>query len=389
MNIVFISHPLFLGSQSMPRYAQWLTEGMQARGHNVTVWRPEPKMFKLPAPAKLKKWLGYVDQYTLFPRWVKKQLKKQPSDTIYVLTDHALGPWVPLFPKNKTIVHCHDFLAQYSAMGLIPENPTGKSGVAYQKYIRDGFKQSINFISISEKTRDDLHDILGQKEVNISEVVYNGLTRDYRPMPVDECRQSFSEFTGKDLSKGYILHVGGNQWYKNRKGVVQMYDAWRSLYPDATLPLVLIGKVPNKSLYDAYNGAKYKDDIILVTNAPDEIVMKAYAGTSAFLFPSLAEGFGWPIVEAMASGAPVITTNKAPMTEVAGDAGFLVERYPFEKAGLEKWSEESAQVLQQLMQLGDASREEVVKKGLENATRFNSNLALSKVEKIYQKLAAQ
>ena len=71
MKIIFFSHPLFLDHQSMPRYAQWLYNGMKVRGHEVNIWLPAAKFVNLPFPKKFKKWLGYIDQFIIFPNWVK------------------------------------------------------------------------------------------------------------------------------------------------------------------------------------------------------------------------------------------------------------------------------------------------------------------------------
>jgi hypothetical protein len=73
----------------------------------------------------------------------------------------------------------------------------------------------------------DLHKFLN-KEPEISEVVYNGLNNDFTPLPETKARQFLSKIINHNLNKGYILHVGGNQWYKNRSGVIKIYDAWRS-----------------------------------------------------------------------------------------------------------------------------------------------------------------
>src|SRR5690554_2079868 len=96
MNIVFFAHPNFLGQQSMPRFARMLAEGMKERGHNVEIWMPKPVLHSLPTPAILKKWMGYIDQYIIFPSQIKKRLDAYPPDTLFVFTDHALGPWIPL-----------------------------------------------------------------------------------------------------------------------------------------------------------------------------------------------------------------------------------------------------------------------------------------------------
>src|SRR6478609_376106 len=124
MNIIVFAHPTFLGHQSMPRYANMIEKGMTDRGHSVEIWTASPFFFKLPAPSSLKKWMGYIDQFLLFPIQVKSKLKKNTPNTLYVFSDHALGPWIPLVSKKLHVIHCHDFLAQQSALGQISENST-------------------------------------------------------------------------------------------------------------------------------------------------------------------------------------------------------------------------------------------------------------------------
>ena len=133
MNIVFFTHPDFLGHVSMPRFSRMMEEGMKKRGHKTEVWTPKPRFFKLPVPKAVKKWLGYIDQYVIFPMETRRRLKKWPKNTLFVFTDNALGPWVPLVTHLPHVMHCHDFMAQESALGLVPENPTGWTGKQYQK----------------------------------------------------------------------------------------------------------------------------------------------------------------------------------------------------------------------------------------------------------------
>jgi glycosyltransferase involved in cell wall biosynthesis len=115
----------------------------------------------------------------------------------------------------------------------------------------------------------------------------------------------------------------------------------------------------------------------------DESVKMAYVGASAFLFPSLAEGFGWPIAEAMSSGCPVVTTNEAPMTEVAGNAGFLIARRPIENDLAKSWAVESAGVVNSILQLSAEEHQRVVNEGIKNACRFNTQQSLNNIEAIY------
>lgn len=383
MNIVFFTHPQFLVSQSMPRYTQWLANGIEERGHSIEIWAPKAYFYKLPVPKSLKKWMGYIDQYLLFPSSVKNKLSKCSSDTLFVFTDHALGPWVPLVANRKHIIHCHDFLAQRSALGEIAENKTSWTGQKYQDFIRRGFSQGKNYISISKNTRADLHRLLGTNP-QLSEVVYNGLNRSFSPAAdKTKIREELQLETGINLEAGYILHVGGNQWYKNRKGVIEIYDSWRSI-SDKKHPLLMVGAIPSASLLEQYEKSPFKKDIHLLSLKPDDFVKKVYAGAYVFLFPSLAEGFGWPIAEAMASGCPVITTNLAPMTEVGGDAAVYIDQRPVKSNDALDWAIRSAQILEETIQISPSAYTEMMIAGLENVKRFEPNFALDQIQEVYE-----
>lgn len=383
MKIIFFAHPNFIASQSMPRYAVWLSDGMKSRGHEVEIWRPQPKYYKWKAPGTFKKWLGYIDQYIVFPKEIRAKIKQQSTDTLFVFTDHALGPWVPIVKKRRHVVHCHDFLAQYSALGKIPENPTGWTGRRYQAFIRNGYRQARNFISVSEQTKTDLHAFLDFTPM-FSEVVYNGLTREFNPSnDIASLIKGLSQEINIDLGKGYILHVGGNQWYKNREGVIRIYNAWRNKYHGG-LPLLMVGANPPEKLRQYRETSAFKQDIHFLTGISDAAVKNLYAGASAFLFPSLAEGFGWPIIEAMASGTVVITTGEAPMTEVGDDAAFYIKRCS--KGGEEEWADESAVILQEVLSMPASDKQRLIARGIANAKKFDPVSALDKMEQLYKRL---
>jgi glycosyltransferase involved in cell wall biosynthesis len=381
VEIIFFTHPDFLGSQSMPRFAKMLSQGMQKRNHNIQIWSPEPKFFKLSNHKLLSKWLGYIDQFVIFPLQIKRRLKSCKKDTLFVFTDHALGPWVPLVKEHAHVIHCHDFLAQRSALNQIKENSTGFTGRLYQKFIWNGYSKGSNFISVSHKTDEELKQLLITAP-KLCEVVYNGLNQSFKKFNPIESRSLFGKLIRIDLSQGYILHIGGNQWYKNRIGVIEIYDSWRGI-SDKRLPLLLIGKSATPELNKKRKLSEFAEDIFFLDNISDEQLHLAYSGASLLLFPSIAEGFGWPIAEAMASGCPVVTTDEAPMTEVAGEAAFLIRRRP-EPEGIIAWADEAGQIVNQIINLPPSGIDAVVEAGITNSKRFETELAIDRIEKIYK-----
>ena len=178
-----------------------LAAGMEQKGHEVEVWSPKPFFHGIASNQSLKKWMGYIDQYLLFPFNIKSKIKATPANTLFVFTDHALGPWVPLVSNRHHVIHCHDFLAQRSALGEIPENKTGWTGKRYQKFIRDGFGRGKHFISISKQTEQELQRFLPIAPLS-SNVVYNGLNQRFEIMDKSNARAKLAKQTGLDLSNG-------------------------------------------------------------------------------------------------------------------------------------------------------------------------------------------
>jgi glycosyltransferase involved in cell wall biosynthesis len=383
MNIVFMAHPDFCGHVSMPRFHSMLLEGMRKRGHRVRTLTAKPTFHSLPAPKGLKKWLGYIDQYLIFPTKVKREMKFIPDNTLFVFTDNALGPWVPLAAHMPHVIHCHDFMAQQAEVGEIEEQKLKWTGRQYQRMIRKGYSSGVNFISGSENTRQALLKFLPAPP-KMCELVYNGLHTRFDSFETEHARTVVSKQFGMNLMKGFVLHVGGNQWYKNRIGVIEIYDAWRRITTEP-LPLLLIGLPPSPPIRATYDASPYKSDIHFVSDADNKIVNVAYSAATVFLFPSKAEGFGWPIAEAMASGCPVITTDEAPMTEVAGSAGFFIPRRPPGKRNHE-WAKTAGLMVERIVSFTADERESAVKSGIDNAMRFDTDSALDRIESIYLKV---
>lgn len=383
MKIVLFTHPSFLAHQSMPRFAQMIMGGMQQKGHEVAVWSPKAVFFKLAfKKSVLEKWLGYLDQYIIFPIEVKLRLLTNDKETLFVFSDNALGPWIPLVKKRYHVVHCHDFLAQQSAFGLLPENKTGVSGKYYQKFIRWGYRNAENFISISKKTQTDLNSFL-TKTPKVSKVVYNGLNQNFQPAKDSiSLRDILSKKFNVDLSEGYILHVGGNAFYKNKFGVLEIYDQWAKDF-DAKAPLILVGEPPTGEMVVFKEKSMASKSIHFISNIDDSDLKQFYQGATVMLFPSLYEGFGWPIVEAMASGSLVITTNEDPMKEVAGDAGFYIPKKPNDQEALLNWKIIAAKELEKVINLTPEDRNNIIKKAILHSKKFSTQGFVDAIEAIY------
>lgn len=374
-----------MNSQSMPRFARMLEQAYLARGHQVQMWSPQPKLYALIPQGRLSKWAGYIDQYLLFPLWVRKQIRQQPADALYVFCDQALGPWVPLVKHKPHVVHVHDLLALRSALGEVPENPTAWSGRLYQRYIRQGFKQAQHFISVSNKTREDLHDI-GEVNVATSEVVYNGINYPYAPMSPNEAKQVLINAGQPVKPEGMLLHLGGSQWYKNLAGVIQLYIEYAK-NEAKPLPLWCVSPAPNKKIQMLLEQVPPQGQVLFVQGIDNHALQASYSLARVFIFPSLAEGFGWPIIEAQACGCPVLTTDAAPMNEIGGTAASYI---PVLKTSedVQAWAINGAVQLKSLLTMPEKQHKKLVREGIENVTRFNADDAIEGYLKVYRQVLA-
>ena len=122
---------------------------------------------------------------------------------------------------------------------------------------------------------------------------------------------------------------------------------------------------------------KLQSRVVSLESVENEALRALYSLASLFLFPSLEEGFGWPIVEAQACGCPVLTTRQAPMTEVGGEAAFY-----FDPRDLESATRHLIAALDE----DEKSRSRRIASGLANAARFSSAAMVDRYCEIYREL---
>lgn len=395
MNLVLYTHPDWMGSQSQMRLVRMMSDAFVARGHRVQVRKPTPRVHRwasnaaLPALARLAKWAGYVDQFILFPGEQRRAIAADPPDTLYVFCDQALGPWVPLVRDRPHVVHCLDLLALRSALGLIPENPTSWTGRLYQRYIRAGFRHGRHFIAISAKSREDLHRYGGLRP-QTSEVVYLGQNHPYQAVPRDTAVERLAAVGLCAPATGLLLHVGGGQWYKNSAGVLAMYAHYvlrRQADGGAVLPLWMVSPPPDADLQSLVAAVPAPGTVRFVRGIDNAALEALYSVAGALLFPSLAEGFGWPIAEGLACGCPVITTGEAPMNEVGGPHAHYLPRLA-SYADLSAWAERGAALLCELLDRPEPERDQARLAGMAWTRRFDAAQAIERYLDIYTAVMA-
>lgn len=178
-------------------------------------------------------------------------------------------------------------------------------------------------VCISEHIRDFIKDKFRIADDRLA-VTHLGVNPSFRPLPAEECRSFLAERYG--LSTPFLLFSG--RW-EPRKNLVRIVEAFARFKRESKtdFKLVLTGAKTWASREVDALIAKHRlaDDVLDLGKSPVDELPMLYAGATALVFPSLWEGFGLPIVEAMAAGTPVITSNNSSMKEIARDAAILVD----------------------------------------------------------------
>jgi glycosyltransferase involved in cell wall biosynthesis len=206
------------------------------------------------------------------------------------------------------------------------------------------------------------------------QVVYEGVAPAFRPLPVEDVRQTVRAMGLQP--KEYILHVGT---LEPRKNLVRLVEAYYQVRQEVSPPvpkLVLAGAAgwSFRQVFERIKALDLSEDVTVLGRVDDLLLPALYNGALLFVYPSLYEGFGLPVLEAMACGIPVITSNISSLPEVAGDAGLVVD--PADKQAL-------AEAIGKL--IGDQGlREAFSIAGLQRAKLFSWERAARQTLSIYE-----
>ncbi len=233
----------------------------------------------------------------------------------------------------------------------------------------DNYKRTINSLDacvvVSECTKMDLVKYMGVEEKKIK-VIYLGADQRFKPSTPKQV-QAVREKYG--LNEPFLLSIGSVP-RKNIEGIIRGYAESRAKKDYA---LVLSCNFDVEKYRALAEKLGVGDRTIILSSLTDEDVVALFGACHAFVFPSLYEGFGLPILEAFQCGAPVITSNMSSCPEVAGDAALLVNPQDAGEIGsaIDQMCEDSA------------LRASLIHKGFERAKLFNWDNYALEMKKVY------
>jgi len=254
----------------------------------------------------------------------------------------------PTLPGTRTLLTVHDL-----SFLRYPDHFVPKLVRYLGRVVPRSVARADRVLADSEATRADLIRLLGVPPERV-EVLYSGVDPRFRPEPEPGERERLQARYGVG-ERPYVLSVGTLQ---PRKNYVRLIRAFAHLRPD--LYLVIAGG--RGWLYEEVLAeAERHPDRVRVLGFVDEADLPAlYRGAALFVFPSLYEGFGLPVLEAMACGVPVVCSNSSSLPEVAGEAALLVD--PHDEEGL-------AEAMRRALE-DEGARRRMIARGLERAAGF-------------------
>ena len=277
----------------------------------------------------------------------------------------------PLIATCPVVITIHDLIFLRYPEAFHPAKR------AYLKFMtRWSARHSAHIIAVSEQTRRDVIELLDIKPGRVT-TVHNGVGSQFVPLHDDTLARFAQE---KRLTRRTVFYVGT---LEPRKNITMLLKAFSKLAaePDFDDTTLVIGGSKGWYYDEVFAtagrlGLTASERVRFLGRVPDEELPLWYNCASVFVFPSRFEGFGLPLLEAMACGTPVITSNTSSLPEVVGDAGILLP--PDEP---EAWSAALRKVL-----TSQDIASSLAAKGLERSTQFSWDRTASETFAVYRRI---
>lgn len=320
--------------------------------------------------AMARRWIPFKPAAALAYGWLQQNLFRWQTRPLRDLLVHApnyiLPPWV-----GPSVATLHDL----SHLHYPQHHP--RERIRYlERYLPLTLERASRLIAVSEFVRQEIHQHLGVPLARIV-TVQNGMDAAFHPRTALATAPVIARY-GLEPG-GYLLSVAT---LEPRKNLARLAQAHSRLPPSLrhTKPLVLIGTPGwlTEELEQHLAPLERIGQVRRLGYVPQADLPLLYAGAFAFAYPSLYEGFGLPVLEAMASGIPVLTSDRSSLPEVAGGAARLVNPEDVEAmtAGLER------------LLTDDDDRSLAIKRGLRQAHRFSWERCIEETVAVYQQALA-
>lgn len=296
------------------------------------------------------------------PLFLAYELKRRPVDVLHVQYT------APPFCSVPVVATIHDLAFEH-----MPETFTRRGSFQLKLTVRRTAQRAVRIATVSEYSRQDLLRTYKLPPEKVA-VTYNGIeshfTTQAESNEAEDVRQRFG------ISRDYLLAVGSLQPRKNLIRLIRAYAKLRSENENFTPQLVIVGRKLwlADGIFAEVRKQTWAHDVILTGYASDQDLPKLYRQATAFVYPSLFEGFGLPPVEAMACGTPVVTSNVSSLPEVTGEAALLID--PLDQSAIES-------ALLEIMN-DQSLRAQLREQGIEQAKKFTWRATAEKTLQLYQ-----
>jgi len=240
-------------------------------------------------------------------------------------------------------------------------------------------RRSDRIITVSRDSKKDIVQILKIPESKICVIYEAGSSRvSSFTIAKNKAREKLKKRYGTD--KKFILNVSASHPHKNLHRLMEAYDILCKRYQiDCQLVIVGIKGQAQSALMSLVKELCLEKRVMFTGWIPNEDLSLLYSEAELFVFPSLFEGFGLPVLEAMAHGTPVVSSNAASLPEVAGKAAVLVDPYSVD---------EIAEAMHRILTEGNL-RSKLVKKGRQRARRFSWEKTAKETLAVYKRACSR